>query len=126
MAAAELETMLACETAVWQALLTGDAAADAALLEAGFLGVYATGFGDRAEHAAQLAGGPTVAGYRLSEARLLPLAPGVVLLAYRADFTRVGASEEEAMYVSSIWRRDGDGWRNVFSQDTAAGEERPV
>lgn len=117
---------MALERAVWEALLKGDAAADAALLEDGFLGVYSTGFGDRAEHAAQLANGPTVVRYRLSETRLLELAPGVVLFAYRADYLRVGGGAEEAMYVSSVWRQGAEGWRNIFSQDTSVGGPAPV
>lgn len=121
-----IEDILALERAVWQALVTGDAAADEALLEEGFVGLYATGFADRAEHSGQLSDGPTVAGYRLSEARLLDLGPGVVLLAYRAEFLRVARSEWEAMYVASVWREGLDGWRNVFSQDTAADGVAPV
>lgn len=121
-----LAEILGLEQAVWEALVTGDAAADAALLEPGFLGVYSTGFADRADHAGQLAGGPTVARYRLSGARLVEVAEGVVILAYRADFLRVGSVEEEAMYVSSLWRRGPEGWRNLFSQDSSATDPAPV
>ena len=39
------------------------------------------------------------------------------LLAYRADFRRRGAIRDEAYYVSSIWRRQGGAWINLFSQD---------
>lgn len=123
---AGLDDILALERAVWEALRQGDAAADAALLAEGFVGLYATGFAGRAEHAGQLAQGPTVAAYRLSEARLLALAEEVVLLAYRADYRRVGGAEEEAMYVASVWRLGPEGWRNIFSQDTAVGGPAPV
>ncbi|MFC2967830.1 DUF4440 domain-containing protein [Acidimangrovimonas pyrenivorans] len=127
---ADLETFLALERRVWEALVAGDPAADGAMLEDGFLGVYSDGFAAKADHAGQLAGGPTVARYELGDARLLELAPGVVLLAYRAEFVRVGSQELEAMYVSSVWRRAEDGgpvvWRNVFSQDTAEGGPVPV
>lgn len=123
---AEIGDILALERAVWEALVAGDAVADAALLEEGFVGLYSTGFAGRDEHAGQLADGPTVARYRLSEVRLLDPAPGVVLLAYRADYLRVGGRDEEAMYVSSVWRQGPEGWRNLFSQDTAVGGPAPV
>jgi len=122
----DLALFLSLETRVWQALADGDAAADGALLAPDFLGVYATGFAGPAEHVAQLSGGPTVAAFALSDARLLPLGPDRALLAYRADYSRAGADRPEAMYVSSIWEARGDGWRNVFSQDTAEGDVAPV
>jgi hypothetical protein len=115
-----LETFLKLETAVWEALVRGDAVADARLLSADFLGVYPTGFADRSAHAAQLEEGPTVAEYTLSEARIRVLSPDAVLLAYRADWRRASSTEPEAMYVSSLWCRAGDGWENLFSQDTPA------
>lgn len=118
------DEILALERAVWEALVAGDTAADAALLEEGFLGVYSTGFSDRAGHAAQLAAGPSVERYEIGEARLLPLSSEVVLLAYRAAFRRPGGPREE-MYVSSVWRRHPGGWLNIFSQDTATGEVEP-
>jgi hypothetical protein len=49
-----------------------------------------------------------------------PLGADHALLAYHACYLRVGRAEEEEMYVSSIWRRRGAGWVNVFSQDTPA------
>lgn len=123
-----LDEILALEHAVWQALLGGDAVADAALLSERYLGVYATGFGDRAEHVRQLDDGPTVAEYRIERARHLPLGPGMALLAYLAVYRRTGdgGAPEEYMYVSSLWRREAGEWRNIFSQDTEAGAKRPV
>lgn len=123
---ADLDFFLALETRVWQALVTGDAGADAALLAPDFLGVYSTGFAGRDAHAGQLDGGPTVARFTISDARLLPLGPGRALLAYLADYTRIGAQEPEAMYVSSIWEERDGVWRNTFSQDTARGGPAPV
>lgn len=120
---ATLDEVLALERAVWDARVAGDAAADAARLER--LGVCPTGFAGRADHAAQLAAGPTVAAYRLSEARLVPLGPDHVLLAYRADYTRAGGAQPEAMFVSSVWRRAGAGWVNIFSQDTPLSDVAP-
>src|SRR5690606_14487082 len=61
--AALLAELIACETAVWQALVSGDAEADRAALAADFLGVYPDGFAGRDAHAAQLSGGPTVTGF---------------------------------------------------------------
>jgi hypothetical protein len=122
----DIAGFLALETEVWRALVEGDAAVDARLLSEDFLGVYPTGFAGRADHIAQLGGGPTVADFELDDARLLVLSDAAVLLAYRARYRRPGAadtSEPEAMYVSSVWcRRDGR-WVNVFSQDVAATDE---
>lgn len=127
MVTTDLDTILALERAVWEALVAGDAAADAALLHPGFLGVYETGFGDHAEHVGQLSRGPTVARFQIRDARLLALAEDLVLLAYRADYLRAGpGAEPETMWVSSIWKHGSGGWRNIFSQDTAAGRLRPV
>ena len=107
------------ETRVWEALASGDAETDAALLHPDFLGVYPSGFSDRDGHSGQLAGGPSVASYRIEGARVMQLAPDTVLLAYQAHYTRPSAPDtEEAMYVTSIWRREGTRWVNVFSQDT--------
>ncbi|MCC5970966.1 MAG: nuclear transport factor 2 family protein [Pararhodobacter sp.] len=115
-----MNELIACETAVWEALVTGDAAADAAALSADFLGVYPDGFAGRDSHTGQLSNGPTVASYQLSEARVMPLGPDHALLAYRASFVRTGRERREGMFVSSIWRRCDDGWTNIFSQDTPA------
>lgn len=120
-----LDEVLAAETRVWQALASGDAAADSALLAPGFLGVYPTGFAGRGDHAGQLADGPTVAAFRIADPRLLAPAPGLALLAYRAVFRRTGRTEEEAMFVSSLWQRQGADWINLFSQDTPAGPPLP-
>ena len=115
-----LDELLACETRVWEALVTGDAGADSAALSTDFLGVYPDGFAAKDSHTGQLSDGPTVLRYRLSQTRVMPLGPDHALLAYHAAYTRVGRGDSEEMYVSSIWRRDGAGWINVFSQDTPA------
>ena len=113
---------LALESKVWDALATGDMAADERLLTEDFLGVYKSGFSDRKTHVAQLRSGPAVLRYELSESRIMTLAEGLVLLAYRADWMPNDAADNaiETMYITSIWRREGDAWRNVFSQDTPA------
>jgi hypothetical protein len=122
-----LDELLELETSVWQALVDGDAAADVAALGPDFLGVYPTGFAGRDDHAAQLAGGPTVAHFALADARILVIAADAALLAYRAEYVRAGApagDEPEAMFVSSLWCRRGERWVNVFSQDSPdTGEE---
>lgn len=119
----EIEEFVRLETAVWHALVDGDAVADAALLTDDFLGVYPTGFAGRADHAGQLAAGPTVASFALSEARLLVISDDAVMLSYRADSRSAAGTthpEPTAMYVSSLWiHRDGR-WQNLFSQDTPA------
>lgn len=118
-----LEDLLAMETRVWEALVAGDDEADAALLSADFLGIYKTGFAERACHAGQLADGPTVLTYRIKDAQVMELAEDTALLAYLAVYTRLYAPDtEERMYVSSIWRRTSDGWENIFSQDTDQDE----
>lgn len=119
------EQFLAFESAVWSALATGDVAADAYLLADDFLGVYPSGFAGKDQHVGQLRSGPTVASHELFDARIQVLSEDVVLLAYRATWTRHGKGREgdpETMYVTSIWRREGAIWRNIFSQDTAAGD----
>ncbi|MCU4654548.1 nuclear transport factor 2 family protein [Roseibacterium sp. SDUM158016] len=114
----EAGTIRAAERAVWEALRTGDAAADARLLADDFLGVYPDGFAGPAAHAGQLAHGPTVASYAITEEHLRPMGPDYVLYAYRADYTRTAGAEPEAMLVSSIWQCQGGTWLNIFSQDT--------
>ena len=117
--------ILALENRVWQALVEGDIAADAALLSEEFLGVYPDGFAGRDDHAGQLEAGPSVVRFELSEARLMAVGADHVMLSYRAVYRRVGRAGDEAMYVSSLWRREAKGWRNIFSQDTPVGEGVP-
>ena len=121
----DVAPFLTLETQVWEALRTGDPAADKRMLSDDFLGVYATGFAGRDAHAAALANGPTVAAYALDDARIVVVTDDDVLLCYRAKCR--GADTDESapmvtMYISSLWsRRDGE-WVNVFSQDTAAAK----
>ena len=112
----DLAGMLALESSVWEALVRGDAEADRAALSPDFLGVYPSGFSDREGHVSQLDAGPSVSEYALSEARLQVYAPDLAMLSYRARFRR--GQELQEMYVSSLWQRQGHGWRNLFSQDT--------
>ena len=114
------------ERRVWEALRRGDAAADRELLAASFLGVYPSGYGDRADHVAQLADGPTVAAYDITDTRLITVADGHVLVAYRASFRRPGSDTTETMYVSSLWSQLEGRWVNVFSQDTPEGDRGSV
>ena len=94
-----LETIWACERQVWTALERGDARADRAALSPDFLGVYPDGFAGREDHVAQLAAGPSVAPWDMSQPR---------------------CRAEEAMSVSSLRQRTPDGWIDVSSQDTPA------
>ena len=110
---------LALERSVWDALVAGDAAADRAALAPDFLGVYPSGFAERACHVGQLDDGPSIARYRIEDARLDVIAADAFLIAYRAVFARAASpDDEEAMYVSSLWRLRGGRWLNTFSQDT--------
>lgn len=116
--AAEIE---ARERAVWQALVDGDAQADLAALSEDFLGVYPDGLSDRAGHVGQLAAGPTIASFALSDVRVRALGADHALIAYAARYRRVGWAADEDMFVTSIWRQEAGSWVNVFSQDTPAG-----
>jgi hypothetical protein len=119
----DLDAFIELETKVWDALRRGDADEDARLLSEDFLGVYPSGFANRAEHGGQLANGPTVADFELHDARLMVLSDNDVLLSYRAEWHRVTTGERgagESMYVSSLWSRRDGRWVNVFSQDSPA------
>lgn len=113
-----LDQILSLEKQVWAALVDGNAQADRALLSPDFLGVYPSGFANRDDHVGQFADAPTMATYELSEAKLRILTSDIVLLSYRADYTRPGAPQAEAMLISSLWERRHDNWINSFSQDT--------
>ncbi len=118
-----LDFFLELEWQVWDALITGDGAADEALLTPDFVGVYPTGFATRAEHVGQLARGATVDSYFINEPRLVRISASAVLFCYRAEFRRLRngvAGPVEAMYVSSLWVEQDGEWRNSFSQDTPA------
>lgn len=128
----DLDQALALERRVWRALRTGDQDLDESMLSQDFLGVYPSGFSDRADHVEQLADGPTVHDVHLSEARLVQLAEGQVLLSYRADWRAprsVGSDQPgpaRAMYITSIWSRRAGGWINTFSQDTPTDPQAEV
>jgi len=113
----DLDRALALETRVWQALAEGDGVADCELLAEDFLGVYPSGFSDRAGHVGQLDDGPTVVEYSLRSATGRTLGDAYVL-SYEAHFRRRAEGPLERMYVSSIWQQVGERWLNVFSQDT--------
>ena len=116
----DVEFFVGLESRVWEALATGDANADRALLSSDFVGVYATGFADRTAHADQLTGGPTMAESTIRDAQLIEVSDTTAMLCYRADFRRAGSELTETMYISSLWcERDGRWW-NTFSQDTPA------
>lgn len=121
-----LTEILEQETRVWQALVEGNAEADKAALHADFLGVYPSGFATRADHCDQLQEGPTVSSFQLTDPRLLQLGKDHVCLSYLAVYNRPGAAGRDTMYVSSIWQRQGQGWLNLFSQDTPTAGSTPV
>lgn len=115
-----IDFFIGLEREVWEALAAGDAAADTALLSDDFVGVYPTGFADRTAHAAELDDGPTVTEYELSDTSLLRLTDDHVVLSYAARYRRPTDSDDQTMYVSSIWSRRDGAWINTFSQDTPA------
>ena len=114
------DTIVACERKVWDALVAGDATADGQALADTFWGVYPDGFAGKADHVGQLAHGPTVTSYDLTQHRVMVLADDTVLLSYHASFQRVRTPQPDAMFVSSIWQNRTGTWLNVFSQDTPA------
>lgn len=113
-----LAEILALETKVWKALVAGDPEADGRMLSEDFLGVYPSGFSDKAGHCDQLADGPVMADYRLSDAQLRLIARDAVLLSYRAAYRAAASQQWKEMLISSLWERGADGWLNTFSQDT--------
>ncbi|MEW2911651.1 nuclear transport factor 2 family protein [Leisingera sp. JC11] len=114
----QLAAFLALETKVWEALTAGDPEADGRMLTEDFLGVYPSGFSDKAGHCEQLQDGPVMADYRLSDAQLRVISDGAVLLSYRAAYCPAGSREWKEMLISSLWEKRADGWLNSFSQDT--------
>lgn len=112
-----LADILALEEKVWAALVAGDPEADGRLLTEDFLGVYTSGFSDKAGHTGQLEDGPTVTEYALSDTQLRVITKDAVLFSYRAAYRRPGR-KPEAMFISSLWEKTPEGWRNSFSQDT--------
>lgn len=113
-----LSLITSYEKQVWQALISGDKTADAALLSNDFVGVYPDGFAKKADHTDQLNQGPTVQSYTLDGLRIKRLGADHAVLSYRSRFRRAGKTTDEIMYVSSIWQREGNIWVNILSQDT--------
>jgi hypothetical protein len=113
-----LTEISALEHRVWQALVDGDAAADASLLSDDFLGVYSDGFAGKFDHTGQLKEGPTIKQFSIDAPILRTLGADHAIFSYRALFQRIDRSTAETMYVTSIWQRCDAGWINIFSQDT--------
>lgn len=114
----DVQFFLALEEQVWQAQVTGEAAAERELLPGDFLGVDTGGFNDLERHLDQLADGPITESFALSEARLLRVGEDAVLLSYRADARAPGEQAAETFFITSLWQKRGDRWWNTFSQDT--------
>ncbi|WP_243073809.1 nuclear transport factor 2 family protein [Microbacterium sp. SS28] len=108
------------ESAVWDALVRGDADADRALLSEDFIGVFPTGFANRADHTDDLADGPSIASYAITDARLIDVSADAALLCYRAEYRQPSKSTAEVMFISSLWVQREGRWWNTFSQDTPA------
>jgi hypothetical protein len=108
------------ESGVWDALVTGDADADRELLSDDFVGVYPSGFANRADHTDELADGPSIASYAITDAKLIDVSTDAALLCYRADYRRPSHSTVEVMFISSLWVQREGRWWNTFSQDTPA------
>ncbi len=115
-----VDLLVRLETAVWDALVTGDRDADEALLSDDFLGVYPTGFATRADHVGALDGGPSMHDFAIDSIRVVEMGDGAARITYAANFRRSESSPEERMYVTSLWERRDGRWLNTFSQDTPA------
>lgn len=115
-----LNEILTLEKKVWEALVAGDPVADGRMLSEDFLGVYPSGYSDKAGHCQQLDSGPTMAAYSLDDTRLRIISEDAVLLSYRADYQPARSGTREVMFISSLWERQDDAWINTFSQDTPA------
>lgn len=113
-----IQFFIGLESHVWDALANGDADADLELLSADFVGVYSTGFANRADHAGQLADGPSIASYSITEAKPIEVSTDAAMLCYRASYKRPHRSVGESMFISSLWLRKDGRWRNAFSQDS--------
>ena len=119
----DVSFFVALESRVWKALVSGDSESDSSLLADDFLGVYKSGFAGKGEHVGQLSEGPTVAEFTIDDATARVLSEGLVLLAYRAEWVRIGKGQQpskNAAYITSIWKQSGTSWINIFSQDTDA------
>ena len=118
-----IDFFVALESQVWDALVRGDTSADRELLGSDFIGVYPTGFADRSDHLSQLADGPSVAAYVITEPHLIRVHDAAVMLCYRAEYRRArdeASGDRETMYVTSLWIERSGRWWNTFSQDTPA------
>jgi hypothetical protein len=113
-----IDTFERLETAMWTSLVEGDGSAADRLLSSDYLGVYTTGFSDRADYIAALANGPIAASFEISKSRIFVVSDTAVMYSYRAHFKSRQDGPTEVMYISSLWCNRSDGWVNVFSQDT--------
>lgn len=82
--------------------------------------MYPTGFANRADHAVQLADGPTIASYSITEAKLIEVSTDAAMLRDRAIYQRPHRSVGESMFISSLWLRKDGRWRNAFSHHPPA------
>lgn len=97
-----IDELVEYEKRVWQALVAGDQKSDAELLDDEFLGVYPSGYASKQDHVDQLAGGPSIASFNLSDFRVIELGNDHAILSYQADYIRFNARISETVMVSSI------------------------
>jgi hypothetical protein len=82
------------ESQVWDAFVAGDSEADARVLADNFIGVYSTGFSNRAEHCAPLRDGPIAQRYEIRDPRILVLSDSLVMLMYLAVWERANSAPD--------------------------------
>jgi hypothetical protein len=113
----EDEALWTGEQRLW---LEGRAAYDALLDPAAVMAFAGVGVLSGAAIARSLEGVPRWSGVDMEGRVLARPAPGLAVLAYRAEAMRPGEPPYRAL-CSSTWRRDGADWRLVQHQQTPEG-----
>jgi len=114
----KIDTFINLEKKIWEAFINGNYEQDLRYLDNNFLGVYSSGYSNRTEHAEPLKKSPIAIKYEMSDIKLLHLADNCYLLAYYVEWVRKSNNQTEKMYVSSIWQKVENQWKNTFSQDS--------
>ena len=120
-----VEFFILLESQIWDSLVRGDKISESQLIADDFLGVYETGYSNKAEYLSQLDRGPSIHRFIIFNPRLLAINSTNVALTYQVDFMALKNNDPEpkqTMYVTSIWSLRSENWVNIFSQDTLASQ----
>ncbi len=115
-----IDELLELEHAGWRSLCEGTGAAfyGSVMTEDGVM-VLAHGFTlDRAAVAASLEDAPAWSGYTIDDARVVAVGGEGRALVYRGRAWREGEEARFDALMSSVYVRDGDGWRLAVYQQT--------